>query len=184
MIALRVLYLIAPAVAAGIVHAIVIKRDLLRVLARPLDGGRGILGANKTWRGVVVTLLGSTAFVGLQRVVGVDALGLVDYSEPLTLLLGPALGAGYSLGELPNSFVKRRLGVPPGRRAQRLATLQYVADQGDSVVGATLAVALFVRDPEVLALVATLGFALHAAIDRLLYAFNVKGVTPCMGHAS
>ena len=177
MIALRVLYLIAPAVAAGIVHSIVIKRDLLRALARPLDGGRGLLGANKTWRGVFVMVVGSTVFVALQSSIDVDALALVDYREPLVVLLGPALGAGYSLAELPNSFVKRRLGVAPGCRARRLEPLQYVADQGDSVVGATLAVALFVRDAEVLALVATLGFALHAGIDRLLYVFQVKQVT-------
>lgn len=178
MIALRVLYLIAPAIAAGIVHAVVIKRDLLSLLARPLDCGRGVLGANKTWRGVVVMLVGSTAFVVLQRIVDADALALVDYREPLTLLLGPALGAGYSLAELPNSFVKRRLGVSPGHRARRLAPLQYVADQGDSVVGATLAVALFVRDAEVLVLVAALGFAIHAAIDRLLYVYRVKELAP------
>ena len=178
MIALRVLYLIAPAVAAGLLHAVVIKRDFLRVLGRPLDGGRGILGANKTWRGVVVMLVGSAGFVALQRVVDVETLALVDYREPLTLLLGPALGAGYSLAELPNSFVKRRLGVRPGGRTRRFAPLQYVADQGDSVAGATFAVALFVRDAEVLALVATFGFALHAAIDRLLYAFDVKEATP------
>jgi len=176
--ALRVLYLILPAAAAGIVHAFVIKRDLLRTLARPLDGGRGILGGNKTCRGVVVMLVGSTAVVALQRVADVETLELVDYRDRLTLLLGPALGAGYSLAELPNSFVKRRLGLPPGGRTQRFAALQYIADQGDSVVGAALAVAPFVRDPEVLVLVATLGFALHAAIDRLLYVFNVKRVTP------
>jgi CDP-archaeol synthase len=178
MTAVRVLYLIAPAVAAGLLHAVVIKCDLLRVLARPLDGGRGILGSNKTWRGVVVMLAGSTASVGLQGVVDLETLALVDYREPLTLLLGLALGAGYSLAELPNSFVKRRLGVAPGRRARRFAPLQYVADQGDSVLGATLAVALFVRDAEVLVLVVAVGFALHAAIDRLLYALDVKELTP------
>jgi hypothetical protein len=175
--ALRVLYLIAPVVGAGIVHAVVIERDLLRGLARPLDGGRGILGANKTWRGVVVMLAGSTAFVALQRAVDVGTLALVDYSGPLTLLLGPALGAGYSLAELPNSFVKRRLGVQPGGRVRRFAPLQYVADQGDSVAGATLAVALFVQDVDVLVLVATVGFGLHAAFDRLLYAVDVKEAT-------
>lgn len=174
MTTVQVLYLIAPAIAAGLVHAVVIKRDLLRVLARPLDGGRGVFGANKTWRGVAVMLVGSTVFVALQRIADVQALALVDYQEPLTLLLGPALGAGYSLAELPNSFVKRRLGVGPGRRAGRFAPLQYVADQGDSVLGSTVAVALFVREAEVLALVVAVGFALHAAIDRLLYAFDVK----------
>jgi CDP-archaeol synthase len=176
VITVRVLYLIAPAVVAGIVHAVVIKRDLLTALAKPLDAGRGVLGANKTWRGIAVMVVGSTVFVALQRVIALDGIALLDYSEPLTLLFGAALGAGYSLAELPNSFVKRRLGVPAGRRARRFAPLQYIADQGDSVIGAALAVALFVRDMEVLALVVALGFALHALVDRLLYVLHVKEV--------
>lgn len=178
MIALRVLYLISPAVVAGVGHAVVIKCDLLQALARPLDAGHGVLGANKTWRGVVVMVAGSTAIVAVQRLLDIDAIALVDYDAPVTLLLGPALGAGYSLAELPNSFVKRRLGVQPGARGSRFAPLQYVADQGDSVAGAMLAVALFVRDTEVLTLMAAMGFALHAAIDRLLYVFHVKEVAP------
>ena len=174
MTALRALYLIAPAVTAGVVHAVVLKLGVLRPLARPLDGGRGVFGANKTWRGPVVMIVASSVVVALQRLGDVGALALVDYRDPRTLLLGPALGLGYSLAELPNSFVKRRLGIEPGARRSRA---QYVADQGDSAAGVALAVIVFIPDASVVAAVALLGFALHAAVDRLLYAFHVKEVT-------
>ena len=178
MILVRVLYLVLPVVAAGALHAVVLKRDLFRGLARPLDASRGLLGPNKTWRGVAVMVVGSTAVVLGQRFVSLDPLELVDYETPGALLIGPALGLGYCLAELPNSFAKRRLGIAAGGRTASHGRLQYVADQGDSVVGATIALIPFVREPEVLVLVAVLGFVLHAGFDRLLYAFHVKRVVP------
>jgi len=174
VIAAQVLYLVMPLVAAGVVHAVVIKHDLLPRLALPLDGRRGLFGPNKTWRGVIVMVGASSAFVLVQRVASFEPLELVDYRTPAALLVGPALGLGYSLAELPNSFAKRRLGIAAGGRAPRHERLQYVVDQGDSALGATVALVPFVNDPAVLALVAALGFLLHAAFDRLLYAFWVK----------
>jgi hypothetical protein len=172
----RVLYLIAPAVLAGVAHAAVIKRESVPGLARPISPH--LFGANKTWRGPVVMVSVSTAAALVQRALyelpSFRALSIVDYSEAAGLLIGPALGLGYSLAELPNSLVKRRLGVAPGRVARRFRPLQYVGDQGDSVLGATLVLVPFVREPRVLALVAATGFVLHAAFDRLLYVLDVK----------
>ena len=176
----QALYLISPAVVAGIVHGVVIKRDVAPLLARPLDGGRlwngrPLLGPNKTWRGLVVMSGVSTVVVLVQGAgdgVGFfDRLAVVDYGGRWWWTLGIALGLGYSLAELPNSFVKRRLGIRSGQATGRL---QYVVDQADSVVGATLALALFVRSPSVLAAVAAAGVALHVVIDELLYVFGVK----------
>jgi hypothetical protein len=178
MIVLRAFYLVVPVVLAGVLHAVVLKRDLFSGLARPLDASRGVLGPNKTWRGVAVMVVGSTAAVLAQRFASLDGLALVDYQAPMALLIGPALGLGYCLAELPNSFAKRRLGIAPGERTHGHSRLQYIADQGDSVVGATIALVPFVREPGVLLLVAVLGFLLHAAFDRLLYFFHVKQVAP------
>jgi len=178
VIVFRVLYLVLPVVAAGALHAVVLKRDLFKRLARPLDASRGLLGPNKTWRGVTVMMVGSTGAVLAQRLIALHDLELVDYQAPRALLIGPALGLGYCLAELPNSFAKRRLGIAAGGRTRRHGHLQYIADQGDSVVGATIALIPFVREPEVLLLAATLGFLLHAGFDRLLYVFHVKRVVP------
>ena len=164
MIVADALYLIAPTVAAGVVHAVVLKRDALHALAVPLDGGRlfrgaRIFGGNKTVRGPVVMIAvsaGTAALIGLPPE------------------LGACLGAAYSAAELPNSFVKRRLGIAPGSRSSRGAALQYLADQGDSVLGCTLALLLFVDDVALLCAVFAIGLALHAMFDALLYIFGVK----------
>jgi len=180
MIVAQALYLIAPAVVAGICHGFAIKRNLAPALAKPLDGGRllngrPMLGANKTWRGLFVMSGVSTAVVFVQHALdGVpffDRLAVLDYGAPSSLTVGLALGLGYSLAELPNSFVKRRLGIRAGQATGRL---QYLADQADSVIGATLALTFFVRSPAVLALVVVTGLGLHVLIDELLYAFGVK----------
>ena len=145
--------LLLPLLAAGVAHAVVLRQDLLRPLARPLCGR--LFGANKTWRGVAV-MLGVTAPVALL-------LGLPP-------LLGAALALGYSLGELPNSYVKRRLGIEPGARGRRV---QYIADQGDSALGASLGAIAFI-DLRTAALLLAVGFAVHAGFDRLLYVVHVK----------
>jgi len=179
----QILYLILPLLVAGAVHAPVIKKNLLRGLARPLDFGRSfrgtrVFGDNKTWRGV---LLMSTVAVGV--VLGQSllypyepfrSLSIVDYSETSWIALGLALGLSYSLSELPNSFCKRRLGIPPGGVSRRRATAQYVVDQADSAIGGTLALAVFIGLGWDLALVFALGFLLHVAMDQLFFLFAVK----------
>jgi len=169
MVVAQALYLIAPAVLAGVVHGAVIKRDLLAQLAKPLDGGRQwrgrpVLGPNKTWRGLLV-MSGVSTIGALAQ----SALGEYDLSSALAI--GLALGLGYSVAELPNSFVKRRLGIGAGETRGRM---QYLADQADSVIGATVAVSFFVHARALLVSVVAAGLVLHIVIDELLYVFEVK----------
>ena len=180
----EVVYLIAPLLAAGAVHAPVIKLDILPWLARPLDfgrtlRGRPILGANKTWRGPLVMSTVAVLIVLVQSELyslePFRSISIVDYSQTSWLALGLALGLSYSLAELPNSFVKRRLGVPPGGVSRGRTLVQYVVDQADSAVGGTLALALFlgVRVGTLL-LVFAVGFVLHVVMDQLFFLLDVK----------
>jgi hypothetical protein len=72
--------------------------------SRPLDRGRTLadgqrlLGASKTWRGLVAALIG-TGFGGV--VLGIP------------WVLGLLIGLGAVLGDLVTSFVKRRLRLAP-----------------------------------------------------------------------
>lgn len=183
MIFAEAFYLASPVVLAGVIHCVVIKWDVVPWLAQPVDGGRRfrgapLLGENKTWRGVTVMSAACTFGVlvqtALYRLPAFRSLSTVDYSTATSLALGVALGLGYSLGELPNSFVKRRLGIQPGGRAAGASRVQYVADQGDSVIGAMVALAFFVDSAALLAVVACLGFGLHIVMDQILYAVGVK----------
>jgi hypothetical protein len=87
---------------------VVAKRIFGKHLAQPLDGnikfvdGRPLFGASKTVRGVVVSMLVTSA--------GAPVLGL-----PLEIGLVVAITA--MSGDLFSSFLKRRLGLPPSSKA-------------------------------------------------------------------
>ena len=184
MSVVEAVYLISPLLVAGAVHAPVIKLDLLPWLARPLDFGRTlrgepILGSNKTWRGPLVMSTVAVLVVLVQSELyalePIRAISLIDYSQTSWLALGLALGISYSLFELPNSFVKRRLGIPPGGTSRARALVQYVVDQADSVIGGTLVLALFLgARVGTLLLVFAVGFVLHVVMDQAFFLFAVK----------
>lgn len=169
----QILYVIAPLVAAGVVHAVVIHRDLVPRLARPIDGGRmlydrPIFGSTKTWRGVIVMIVATMAATGAQRLLEhVDAIG---HFAPLHAsgwaILGFSMALGYILGELPNSFVKRRLGIAPGARSRTASAIQYVIDQADSAVAVAIVLGFFseVSASDVVA-IAVAGTGVHALFD-------------------
>jgi hypothetical protein len=134
------LYLLSPLLAAAALSGVVLRGNLLRSLKRPIDGGaalggRRIFGDNKTWRGIAVAVAGSIAWVVVQKyVIGARAgrLAVVDYEAASAIWLGAALGGGATLGELPNSFMKRRLDIAPGASTRGpLGALFFLWDQLD-----------------------------------------------------
>ena len=85
-------WIFLPVLGAAVLHAPVLRFDLLRSWKRPIDGGRAFRG---------------------RRLLGVSTV----------------------VGELPNSFAKRQLGIAPG--TQRNAALSLF-DQADFVLAAWL----------------------------------------------
>jgi hypothetical protein len=139
-LSLRVLYLFAPLIVASMFAGIVLRFDLLGSLRRPLDAGRTFrgrrfFGDHKTWRGVVVSVVGCVVCTAVQKYVLGDrarALALVDYRSVNVIVFGASMGGGAMLGELPNSFAKRQLGIDPGKAGRGpLGVLFYVWDQVD-----------------------------------------------------
>lgn len=144
-LALQLLWLALPVIAAGLVHLAVLKLDLLPGLRRlPIDGGatfRGkrLFGANKTWRGAFVTIatmtLAAWALAALHECCW-HLPTLVPFAETHPAAWGLLLGTGYIVGELPNSFLKRQLDIGPGESGSGLAgRCFWVVDQLDSLVG-------------------------------------------------
>jgi len=177
--AARAAWAIAPVLAAGLVHVAVLKADLLPRLAIPLDGGRNVLGSNKTLRGLILMPAATAAACRLQAALEQRYLRLGELSvlktEPWTA--GAVLGTAYIAAELPNSLVKRRLGIPAGGHAPGVAgALQYVADQGDSVLGCLVMLQLVGRAPvRVTLLAGGMGFGAHAAVDLLMRGIGLRG---------
>lgn len=189
----QILWLAAPVTLTCILHMIVVKRGLLAGLDAPIDGGRTlggrpILGKNKTWRGVVVVVSGAAILGALQGALlgaWADARGLpcVDYGAARGTgaafgyaLVNAALGAAYVLGELPNSFLKRRLDIAPGARPPGATrTFFFLLDQSDSALlgMAVCAGAFSLPWRHYLPAVAALAL-LHATVTVLLHASRVK----------
>jgi CDP-2,3-bis-(O-geranylgeranyl)-sn-glycerol synthase len=145
---LQLLWLAIPIIASGLVHLVVLKLDLLpglRVL--PIDGGttfRGkrVFGDNKTWRGALVTITTMTITAWVLAQVHACCLQLptlVPLAATHPVAWGLLLGCGYIAGELPNSFVKRQIGIGPGRGGEGLTgRICWVVDQLDSLAGMLL----------------------------------------------
>jgi hypothetical protein len=127
------LIVFVPVLGAVVLHAPVLRFDLLRPLRRPISDR--LFGANKTWRGALVMFTGVVLATGVCWDLMPDEL-----RDESWLLVGALIGAGTVLGELPNSFVKRRLGIAPGERRLTPAGLALVVyDQADFVPGIALA---------------------------------------------
>jgi hypothetical protein len=180
---IQAVYLFAPLLVASVLSAVVLRFDLWRLLRRPIDRGlvwRGkrVFGDSKTWRGVVVAVVGCIVGVTVQALIG-DRLGrvaLVDYRAVLVLPLAIAMGLGAMLGELPNSFTKRRLGIAPGRTTSGpLAIVFYVWDQVDLLFGAWPLVAIWIR-PELDVILASfvLVLVLHPTVSLIGYLIGAR----------
>jgi CDP-2,3-bis-(O-geranylgeranyl)-sn-glycerol synthase len=173
----RFAWLAAPVVAAALVHVVVLRFRWLEPLRIPLDGGavwrgRRIFGDNKTVRGAAVMIGVSTLATILQGVFRLPSLEYFDYGAATLALVGMLLGIGFVAGELPNSFVKRQLGVAPGAHA---GTWHALADQLDSVVGALLTLSLVWVPPlHVWIIALVMGAGLHVAVNGLFVLLGVK----------
>jgi hypothetical protein len=165
----------APALGGALAHAPFLSFDLARTLKRPLNE-RGF-GANKTWRGALAMSGGTlAATVALHRVPAYRERLPEELREAVPLRHGVLLGAAVVLGELPNSAVKRRLGIAPGERAASpLGFVLAIHDQADFVLGAWPLLAPVWRMSarqlgEAFALVA----GVHLAVNLAGYAFGAR----------
>jgi CDP-diglyceride synthetase len=175
-----------PIALAGLTHVAIIKLGTFKTLASiPLDlgatvRGRRVFGENKTVRGAVV-MLAATAFwtFAQNRLLlpwGWSARFSPAYEFIRPVAWGLLAGAGYVAGELPNSFVKRQLGVGAGAAARgALKPIFWIVDQVDSAVG-VLVFLLPVWRPNVSAVMALFGVTLlvHPAVALVMLCLGLK----------
>ncbi|MCD6324052.1 MAG: CDP-2,3-bis-(O-geranylgeranyl)-sn-glycerol synthase [Desulfurococcales archaeon] len=107
---IRAALLFLPALTAN--SAPLVMRNILRKRRfTPVDGGRTFLdgrrvfGDNKSWEGVAAGTITGT-------VVGAIYSAITGYS--LWIVYGFLMGLGAMMGDLLNSFLKRRLNLEPG----------------------------------------------------------------------
>jgi len=173
-ILLIALYLQIPVVIGGVLHMLAVTQDWTPALRRPLN--TRLFGANKTWRGLLLvpllTTVGAMCLWPLEWLLGDHRI----YGEHL-LLAGFVAGWGYVLAELPNSFLKRRLGIAPGAAPARHKRLFIFLDQFDSGAGVAIAYALYPGFDWRICLLYALTFPLTALlVKRWLFHMKLKAV--------
>ena len=114
---LGLVYLMLPAYFANM--APVIFNRTLNFLNYPIDfgvkiKGRPLFGQTKTFRGFIVGILSAMLIVCLQSQIDqysfFNKIGLVDFNEINILVFGFLFGLSALMGDLIESFFKRRLG--------------------------------------------------------------------------
>jgi hypothetical protein len=170
----QIFLLILPLIVSGILHMLVVKKDILSYFKKPIH--QRLFGQNKTWRGFIVmpilTWPGVVVSQGLERIVDISPrlLGL-QASWPLAL----ALGTGYCLAELPNSFVKRRLGIKEGLNAKKNKWIFITMDQADSAFGCLIAYKMLLPISWTMFWETILiGTIFHLLINRSLYFIGIR----------
>jgi CDP-diglyceride synthetase len=130
-------WVLLPALGSPLAHAPVLRWDLVPALNRPLSGR--LFGANKTWRGVLMMNGGTVAAAEALHRVPAYRRRVPEAVAESHLRAGVLLGIAVWVGELPNSFVKRRLGIAPGaQRRSPMGVVISLFDQADWVPVASI----------------------------------------------
>lgn len=171
--------LVLPILIAGLVLIWVLRKNLLPKLDQPIDFGveireKRIFGDNKTWRGVIIYVGMSIAVCIVLWSVSRRFSNLINPVFSLNpLYIGSAIALGYILGELINSFIKRRLDIGPG--ALSGARAQLLLDHLDGILTVSLVFA-FGLGVQPISLVAAviMGVLLHSLTNGLMKRYGLK----------
>lgn len=143
------LWFFAPAGYANLAPILANNIPQLQKYSQPIDfgktyRGKRILGDHKTFRGFAAGVF-MGVFIALIQMISYtnssfvrDISGIVDYSRPIYLFMGAALGFGALFGDSLKSFFKRQIGVAPGK-----AWVPF--DQIDFIIGGILFSLPFIR---------------------------------------
>lgn len=160
--------LLIPLILSNIAHMLVVKKDLLKGLNIPIwEKG---FGKNKTWRGIIALMILNALF----EIICGNVFN-IEMEHPA--LLGAIMGLTYVVSELPNSFVKRKLGIAPGSGGgnSKYKYLFYVIDKSDSAIGVTIVYVLIrsltVKIGVILFLVNSLA---HTIVALILVQLKIK----------
>lgn len=179
-----------PPILSGMANMAFCKSDLLDYFKKPIDGGRKfidgkrIFGENKTWKGIIGYLFLNMFFYViwgmLCSLLKIEHLNFFYFhhsnTQQFNILIGILLGIAYSLFELPNSFIKRRMDIVPGKTMNGPQKVFFIfLDQADSIFGLALVVWMFYELGIVLYIAYVLiGAFTHIIVNVLLYKMKLR----------
>ncbi len=179
-----------PVIIGGILNMVFMKTTLYKKHRNPIDfgkslkDGRRILGDNKTWTGflsMIIICMAAQAIYGYA----LDAASLSYRSDLYTvnentllynLTSGFLFGFSYMLFELPNSFIKRRLDIKPGKTQKSLiGIIFFIIDQIDSMFGVILVLYLLSDiTPLMYFGYVLVGGLTHISINLVLWSLKIR----------
>ena len=181
-----------PIILAGVMNMVWCKVKVCDFLKKPIDFGKNfpdgkrIFGDNKTFKGFVGMIFLGIIFSLLWGFVSENNTFIYEHnyfyrnyeSSPVyNILTGALSGIAYALFELPNSFIKRRLDITPGKNdVKGLKKIFFIFfDQADSVFGCVLVVCIFCPLPIWYYFVYVIVGALtHIVFNMLLYFCHLR----------
>jgi hypothetical protein len=138
---------------------LIVKWDLFVFIKKPIS--IKLFGKNKTYRGLI--------FVPVVN----SFLSFVFFDD--MILTGFVLGFTYMLFELPNSFVKRKMGILAGQKATKNRTLFLILDKSDSTFGISLVYCfLYNLGPLEFLVLFFMAFLIHLTLSVILHKVKIK----------
>lgn len=165
----HILLLFLPLVIGNVLHMIIVKKNYLKALSIPISST--LFGTNKTYRGFIVVPVLS-GFIAYLNAIIFDSLLVTNRDA---LFIGIGLGIAYMLFELPNSYLKRKLGIPQGTSSKKYKILQLCIDKTDSLLGvfAFYYFATSVTFATIIGLFLA-AFLIHISLSYLLVVLKIK----------
>lgn len=174
----HIVFMVLTVCLSGLSFIVVIKNGYLDFLdSYPLDfarnyRGKRIFGPHKTVKGPFV--MGFSALFYGQLLFQILDINLNIGLGKLSFLL-IVLGLSYSLGELPNSFIKRQLGISPSDTTQgKYRVFQKLADNFDSLIACGFVYYFFGFHAINILMALLLGGFAHLATDMLMRCCGLK----------
>ena len=131
---------------AGILEAFIWKTSFFELFNKPIQAE--VFGANKRWRGLISLPLTNVISVLLLQIIEINFRiipeNLISFSDFNYLEYGLLVGLIFNLSELPNSFIKRRLNIPPGDESSKFF---FFVDHMDSTYGVLILWYLYFHFP-------------------------------------
>ena len=142
-----------PLIVSNVLHMVLVKKNGLNSLCIPLNST--LFGPNKTLRGflfvpfvngilyLVVNWPGGWLLSGLSSEYYLQQeinIGDINFLNLLLMQasIGAVYGLFYMLFELPNSWIKRRMGIASGESSTRFRWFFTLLDKTDSAIGVSL----------------------------------------------
>ena len=133
-----------------------------------------LFGKNKTYRGfffgVIMGILIAYFQAYLYSSEAIKSISLVDYSNVNVFFLGFLMGAGALSGDIVKSFIKRRIGIAPGKP-------WIPFDQTDFLIGALLFVSIiYLPKTEVIVTIFLVMPFIKLILDQIGYLLGINKV--------